>query len=108
RKRMSIIVRFPNHRICIIAKGADSTITSLLRQSALAAEKANSVERRASKRKSIEAEQILRRNSEQPSRKNSLNRRSLSIGRRSIGGAARSNLTGNRLQSIRDGLDMWL
>ena len=36
RRRMSIIVRMPDKRICIICKGADSTIIELLRLSDLA------------------------------------------------------------------------
>lgn len=108
RKRMSIIVRMPNKHICIFCKGADSALMQRLRLSGLAASKAMEVENRASKRKSIEAQQAIRRNSEQLGRKNSVTRKSLSLGRPSIGGISRPSLTANRLQPIRDELDSWL
>ncbi|KAI9816820.1 MAG: hypothetical protein M1827_001465 [Pycnora praestabilis] len=108
RKRMSIIVRFPDHRICIICKGADSTIMQLLKLSGLAVEKAIDVERRASEKKSVEAQEVIRRNSEQSSRKNSMNRPSLSLGRSSIGGTGRASMNAKKLQPIRDELDEWL
>ena len=107
RKRMSIIVRFPNRQICIFCKGADSTVMQLLRMSNLAAEKAEEIERRATKRKSMEAQEVIRRNSEHMSRR-SLNRPSISLGRPSIGGAGRASLNLNRLQPIRDEIDHWL
>ncbi len=108
RKRMSIIVRMPNNRICIFCKGADSTLMQRLRLSSLAISKAMEVERRASRRKSIEAERAIRRDSEHNSRKNSMNRKSLSVGRPSMAGIGRASMTANRLQPIRDELDMWL
>ncbi|KZF26576.1 phospholipid P-type ATPase transporter [Xylona heveae TC161] len=108
RKRMSIIVRFPNHRICLFCKGADSIVMGLLRQSSLATEKAVEIERRASIRKSIEAEQAIRRNSEQISRSNSVSRPSITLGRTSLSGIGRPSMTGNRLQPIRDEIDTWL
>ena len=108
RKRMSIIVRFPNRQVCIICKGADSTIMQLLRMSNLAAEKVFEIERRANKRKSMEAQEVIRRNSEHMSRKSSLNRPSLSVGRPSMGALGRGSLNLNRLQPIRDEIDHWL
>ncbi|EXJ84048.1 phospholipid-translocating ATPase [Capronia epimyces CBS 606.96] len=69
RKRMSIIVRFPDHRICLISKGADSTVRKQLRLADLASSKVQAVETRASQRKSLEAQEILRRRSTQLSRK---------------------------------------
>ncbi|KAH0551396.1 hypothetical protein GP486_007389 [Trichoglossum hirsutum] len=102
RKRMSVIVRFPNNRICIICKGADSTMIQLLKQSELAIEKALEVERRVSKRKSKEVQEVLRRESDQLSRKNSLSRSSFSISRPSL---SRPSLSGIRLRPIRDQLD---
>jgi phospholipid-translocating ATPase len=99
RKRMSIIVRFPNNRICIICKGADSTMIQLLKQSELAVEKALEVERRVSRRKSREVQEVLRRESDQLSRKNSLSRSSLSMNRPSL---SRPSMSGIRLQPIRD------
>ncbi|KAI9718392.1 MAG: hypothetical protein M1812_004113 [Candelaria pacifica] len=108
RKRMSIIVRFPNRRICIFSKGADSTIMRLLKQSGLALEKAVEVERRVNLRKSMEAQQVIRRNSEHASRKNSMNRPSMNVGRSSLGGIGRPSFTAHQLWPIRDELDHWL
>lgn len=108
RKRMSIIVRMPNKHICIVCKGADSTLIQRLRLSGLAASKATEAESRASKRKSIEAQEAIRRNSDQFGRKNSATRKSFSHGRSSMSGISRPNLTANRLQPIRDELDSWL
>ena len=65
RKRMSIVVRFPDNRICLITKGADSTIRQLLRLASLAASNVHAVERRKSQRKSIEIQEVLRRRSTQ-------------------------------------------
>lgn len=107
RKRMSIIVRMPNNLICIFCKGADSALMQLLRLSSLAINKVAEVERRASRRKSIEAQQAIRRNSEH-GRKNSMNRASLNMGRPSISGVGRTSMTAGRLQPIRDELDSWL
>ena len=108
RKRMSIIVRMPDHRICVFSKGADSTMIHLLRLSSLALEKAVQVERRANKRQSLEAQQAIRRDSEQKSRRDSGLRTSLSLNRRSIGGVARLSMNAKRLEPIRDELDGWL
>lgn len=105
RKRMSVIVRMPDDRICIFSKGADSTIAQLLRLSGLAIEKAIMVERRVSMRQSLEAQQALRRDSEQRSRKPRL---SFNMNRLSIGGAPRPSFQSKRLQLIRDGFDEWL
>lgn len=59
RKRMSIIVRMPDGKICIFCKGADSAIIPLLKSSTAAAQKAADVERRASQRRSAEAGRIM-------------------------------------------------
>ena len=108
RKRMSIIVRLPDHRICIFCKGADSILAQLLRQSDLALSKAIEVEQRANQRQSLEAQVAIRRQSETKSRKNSINRKSLSIHRPSLGGIPRSSMTNKRLQPIRDEVHGWL
>ena len=105
RKRMSIIVRMPNQRICIFCKGADSTIMQLLRLSSLAQTKAANIERRASKRQSLEAEEVIRRNSETISRKKGV--LGINIPRASIGGIGRPSLTLNRLEPIRDEVNQW-
>ena len=65
RKRMSIMVRLPDQGICIFCKGADTTIRKLLRLSELASTHVQAVERRASYRKSLEAQEVLRRKSVQ-------------------------------------------
>ena len=108
RKRMSIIVRMPDNRICIFCKGADSTLIRLLRLSGLAIAKAGEIEQRVSRRKSLEAQEALRRASEAKSRKDSITRKSVSIHRPSLGGIPRPSLTAKHLQPIRDELDNWL
>ncbi|THV51960.1 hypothetical protein BGAL_0093g00040 [Botrytis galanthina] len=113
RKRMSIIVRFPNGRICIFCKGADSSILPRLKLAPLAMQKASEVQRRSSVRKSLEAEEALRRMSESSPRTSysrpsmNLPRSSLSRSRKSIGGG-RPSMASTRLQPIRDELDSWL
>ncbi|KAI5810975.1 phospholipid-translocating P-type ATPase [Peziza echinospora] len=92
RKRMSIVVRLPNNRICIFCKGADSTMIQLLRLAGLARQQASEVERRVSLRRSMEAQEVIRRNS---------------IHRPSIGGP-RNSMNLNRLHPIRDELNEWL
>ncbi|KAM5439708.1 drs2 neo1 protein [Microsporum ferrugineum] len=104
RKRMSVVVRLPDGRICVFTKGADSTITRLLKQASLAGEKIQEIERRASKRKAMESMEIIRRNSEHISRGG---RKSLSIHRSSFAGR-RSSISGNQGQSIRQSIDVWL
>ena len=111
RKRMSIIVRMPDQRICVFCKGADSTLIPLLRQSSLAIGKAVEIEQRVNSRRSLEAQEALRRASEAMSpvgRKNSLPRRSISTHRTSLGGMNRPSMAINRLQPIRDEVDHWL
>lgn len=108
RKRMSIIVRMPDDRICVFCKGADSTIAQLLRLSGLAIEKAIMIERRVSKRQSLEAQEAIRRDSEHRNRKTSITRTSLSTNRHSLGAIPRPSLAAKRLQPIRDDFDIWL
>ncbi|TVY37406.1 putative phospholipid-transporting ATPase [Lachnellula occidentalis] len=115
RKRMSIIVRFPNGKICIFCKGADSALLPRLKLASLAIEKVSEVVRRSSKRKSMEAEQALRRMSEQTSEhspRTSFSRHSMNLGRPSMSrksiGHGRPSMASTRLQPIRDELDGWL
>ena len=108
RKRMSIIVRMPDNRICVFCKGADSVIMERLRLSSLAWEKATIIERQVKERKSLEAQEVIRRNSEHQNRKTSMSRSSLTMNRHSIGAAPRTSNVGGRLQPIRDELDTWL
>ncbi|EPY50778.1 P-type ATPase [Schizosaccharomyces cryophilus OY26] len=63
RKRMSVIVRMPNGRICLFTKGADSTVTERLRLSVLAKKKSHTVTKAEKARKSIEIDKAIIRNS---------------------------------------------
>ena len=108
RKRMSVIVRMPDHRICVFSKGADSTLIRLLRLSGLAMAKAAEIAQRVSMRQSLEAQEALRRASEAKSRKDSITRRSISIHRPSLGGITRPSMSAKYLQPIRDEVDNWL
>ncbi|KAF2762871.1 phospholipid-translocating P-type ATPase [Pseudovirgaria hyperparasitica] len=119
RKRMSIIVRFPDQRLCMFCKGADSFVMQRLRLSSLANQKVGEVERRASKRKSLEAQHAIARRSEQFDRKSSIGRLSGTFGRKSMGSMGRSSFSmsgarqssvgnGIGMQSPRDELDSWL
>lgn len=114
RKRMSIVFKFPDKRICIFCKGADSAIMPRLKLAHLANEKKSEITRRSSVRKSMEAEQAMRRRSEHsPSRPSlTLNRPSMTLGgpiisRKSIG-HGRPSMASTRLRPIRDELDSWL
>lgn len=102
RKRMSIVVRFPDKRICLISKGADSTIRNLLRLADLAASNVQAVQRRASQRKSIEAQQALRRRSTQ------LSQRSGSVKGGDIPSPRPSGFSFDRPRIARDSIDHWL
>ncbi|KAK4999785.1 drs2 neo1 protein [Elasticomyces elasticus] len=112
RKRMSVIVRFPDRRICILCKGADSIIMQRLKLAALANQKVVQIEERANRRKSIEAHEALRRKSEQVDRASpgraSFSRSSVSLGRPSIGGFGQTSMTAPRLPPIRDEVGTWL
>ncbi|KAI0123941.1 phospholipid-translocating P-type ATPase [Xylariales sp. AK1849] len=59
RKRMSIVIRMPDGRICVLCKGADSVILPRLKLAHLAMEKATDVCRKATIRRSVEAAQVL-------------------------------------------------
>ena len=108
RKRMSVIVRMPDNRICIICKGADSVLSERLRRADVATEKAMQVAQRVSKRQSLEAQEAIRRQSEQRELQEAHGRASISLQRRSLGGLPRPSLSGKRLQPISDELDGWL
>ncbi|KAG2415031.1 hypothetical protein HFD88_006221 [Aspergillus terreus] len=105
RKRMSVVVRMPDQRICVLCKGADSVLMKLLKKASLAQEKALEIERRASKRKAAEANQVMRRNSEYQSRKDSGVR--TSFARPSLS-HRRSSVSGHRVSALRDSIDVWL
>lgn len=63
RKRMSIVVKFPDGRFCVISKGADNVILERLRQAILARAKAEEINRQTIQRKAAEAEVVIARNS---------------------------------------------
>ncbi|EZF97320.1 phospholipid-transporting ATPase [Trichophyton rubrum MR1459] len=104
RKRMSVVVRLPDGRICVFTKGADSTITKLLKQSALAIDKIHQIEQRSNERKAMESMEIIRRNSEHMSRGG---KKSLSIRRPSFVGR-QSSVSGKLGPSICQSIDVWL
>jgi len=129
RKRMSIVVRFPDGRVCILCKGADSIVMQRLKLATLANKKMVDIEKKANKRKSLEAQHAIARMSEQIERKSSVGgrksftqtaRASLSLGRpslsrASIGGLGRSSIgglgrssTSRRSVHVRDEVDQWL
>jgi phospholipid-translocating ATPase len=108
RKRMSIVVRLPDQRVCIFCKGADTTIRKLLRQSELASTHVRAVERRASQRKSLEAQEVLRRKSVQLGRKSGLSGRSMSFAAKSPTLGRNSSVSFGRLDTVRDSVDHWL
>ncbi|KKA26695.1 hypothetical protein TD95_003347 [Thielaviopsis punctulata] len=56
RKRMSIIIRMPDGKICVFCKGADNVIMERLAKSQLAIQKAQAAERRIKERWSVERE----------------------------------------------------
>ena len=108
RKRMSIIVRTPDQRVLIVTKGADSTITGLLRLSDMASTFVAEIESQNHQRKSLEAQEVLRRRSIQVHRTGSLPRQSSTLVRGSVGGVHRASSTTGRKQSIREDVDHWL
>lgn len=59
RKRMSVVVRFPDSRIGVICKGADNVILELLHNSELAQKKAKEISLNLNDRKALEAEAVL-------------------------------------------------
>ena len=122
RKRMSILLRFPDGRICIICKGADSIVMERLKLATLANKKMVEIERRANARKSMEAQHAIARRSEQAERRSSVAGRLSSVGGRrsmSFAQAARASVNFGRpsfaasvgargSMSARDEVDQWL
>ena len=90
RKRMSVVVEFPDGRHCIFCKGADSYLLDRMRLKELARLKWREVEQQARQRQTAEADlAISRKSMARPS-----------ISRPSMGG-------GNRLEMLQD-LDQYL
>jgi phospholipid-translocating ATPase len=114
RKRMSVTVRFPDGRVCVVCKGADTIVMQRLKLASLANQKMVEIEKRTSMRQSLEAKEAIRRKSEQHERSSitrpSFSRPSfsLSIGRPSMGGIPRTSMGTAKLQPIRDELNVWL
>lgn len=94
RKRMSIVLKFPDGRICLFCKGADSIVTERLRLCELALSKAKEVQTAVNARRSIEAERAIQ------------TRMSISQSRHSMN-LARPSISGSRYEAVRD-LDEWL
>lgn len=107
RKRMSIVVRFPDGRRCIFCKGADTIVMKRLKLASMAKQKVAEVQRRATVRKSIEAKQALRKMSE-ASPRNSLSGDSVNLNKISVATVARSGSVVHGAAPIRDELDIWL
>ncbi|KAJ5653097.1 hypothetical protein N7490_000100 [Penicillium lividum] len=105
RKRMSVVVRMPDQRICLFCKGADTSLMRLLKRADLAQEKSQEIARRTSKRKAAEADHVIRRNSEYNSRKDSGVRNSLS---RPSFTRRRSSISGQHTSTLRASIDVWL
>lgn len=107
RKRMSIIVRMPDQRICVICKGADTTIRQLLRLRDLASAHVSAIQRRTSQRKSMEAQEAIRRKSLQLSRKSSFPKTSVGAVS-SVGVTRTSSVSLGRSRTMRESIDHWL
>ncbi|KAF3910873.1 hypothetical protein ABW20_dc0106810 [Dactylellina cionopaga] len=96
RKRMSIILRCPDGRICLFSKGADSTMTELLRLKDMAITSSKGVEKRNRDRKSHEVFEFVRRTS-MPPQSPTVNRNRFSFGSpRQSWTAPRRSFTANR------------
>lgn len=92
RRRMSIVVRMPDQRICVFCKGADTAMKRLLRLSKLAIEKSAEITQKESTRISTRAQQAFTR-------------------RESTAGTGISHFRpgrGSRLQSPRYDIKCWL
>lgn len=101
RKRMSVVLAMPDGRLCVVCKGADSVITERLRLADLARQKIAEVERRASQRRNLEAQEVLHRKSESADRRSSVGsfpRTSLTLRSGSVVGRA----SFGRLTPIKD------
>ncbi|KAK3945765.1 putative phospholipid-transporting ATPase DNF3 [Diplogelasinospora grovesii] len=111
RKRMSIMIRMPDGKLCIFTKGADSVILPRLKHHNLAIQTASAVERKASMRRSMEQEKALGRRSVHGIKRDSINlmRAASTVARRTsrMGGSKRSASL-RRSTVIVDEVDSWL
>ena len=108
RKRMSIVIKLPDHRLCLFTKGADTTIRTLLRLADLATTTASTVQQRARQRKSLEAQQVLRRRSTQMHTGHRNSKSSLSISANSYGVGRASSASNGAGRGARESVDQWL
>jgi phospholipid-translocating ATPase len=81
RKRMSTIIRFPNGKICLFCKGADSSIIKRLKTANEAIEKDTEIRKSMTSLRLSEAQEVLRRQSEDQGPRNSLTRNSFARSR---------------------------
>lgn len=103
RKRMSVVVRFPDNRICLLCKGADNIILEKLKNADLAQSKAKEISQQSAERKTQEADVILqsRLSQEVEPRKSGMSfRQSMSIG--NGGASARMNTIDNALMGTEE------
>jgi phospholipid-translocating ATPase len=84
RKRMSILIRFPNGKICLFCKGADSTIIKRLKSASGAVQMDAEIRKSITSKRRSEAQEELRRQS-QDSPRNSLSRPSFGRSRNQLG-----------------------
>ena len=106
RKRMSTVVRTPDGRTVVICKGADSAIMERLRLASFARQRLAEIEKRTHNRKSLEAQEALRRQSSIAERSGSIHsitRTGNSLGRRSY---ARASI--GQLAPTRNDVNEWL
>lgn len=110
RKRMSIIVRFPDGRRCLICKGADTVVRQRLKLASLANEQVAEVQRRSSVRKIMEAGHALRKMTEtaNPSSPRSSFSREATPFHPGGTGFVISTSGGHKLEPFRNQLDSWL
>jgi phospholipid-translocating ATPase len=101
RKRMSVIVRFPDGKVCVICKGADSVIMKRLRLATLANQKVAEIEQRVNERRSIGAQEELHR-------KSSTMERQGSFGRSPRTSMAKARTSIGRLPHGRENVDSWV
>ncbi|KAK6463093.1 putative phospholipid-transporting ATPase [Scheffersomyces coipomensis] len=59
RKRMSVVVKFPDNRICLLCKGADNVIIERLKNAELAKQKAKEISLSSADRKTMQADLVL-------------------------------------------------
>ncbi|KAF3804416.1 putative phospholipid-transporting ATPase DNF3 [Colletotrichum gloeosporioides] len=112
RKRMSIIIRMPDGRVCVFCKGADNVILPRLKLSGLASQKADAVQRRASIRRSVEKEKAHQRMSNGGTPRSSMmlartsvsGRRSLAMRRESMRNSGDLHRRGS---AVTDDTEMW-